>query len=181
MTTFFLTLLVLGVVVLTLQFVLGLVGADGEGLLDDADASDGLDLFTVRALSAATAAVGLVGLIGVRAGLPGWIALPIGLVAGIVSAVTVASVMRSLKRLEVDKSFEISMTVGLPAKVYLSIPGARSGEGKVHLTAHERFLELNAVTADGEIPMGEVVTVVDTLSSDTVVVSRTSPLLEDPQ
>jgi hypothetical protein len=181
MTTFFLTLLVMGVLVLTLQFVLGLVGADGEGLLDDADAADGLDLFTVRALSAASAAVGLVGLIGARAGLPGWLSLPIGLVAGLVSAVGVATLMRSMKRLEVDKSFEISMTVGLPAKVYLSIPGARSGEGKIHLTAHERFLELNAVTTDGEIPMGEVVTVVDTVSSDTVVVSRTSPLLEEPQ
>jgi len=181
MTTFFLTLLVMGVLVLTLQFVLGLVGADGEGLLEDADAADGLDLFTVRALSAASAAVGLVGLIGARAGLPGWLSLPIGLVAGLVSAVGVATLMRSMKRLEVDKSFEISMTVGLPAKVYLSIPGARSGEGKIHLTAHERFLELNAVTTDGEIPMGEVVTVVDTVSSDTVVVSRTSPLLEEPQ
>jgi hypothetical protein len=181
MTTFFLTLLVMGVLVLTLQFVLGLVGADGEGLLDDADASDGLDLFTVRALSAAAAAIGLVGLIGARAGLPGWLSLPIGLVAGIVTAVGVATLMRSMKRLEVDKSFEISMTVGLPAKVYLSIPAARSGEGKVHLTAHERFIELNAVTTDGEIPMGEMVTVVDTLSSDTVVVSRTSPLLEEPQ
>jgi len=51
----------------------------------------------------------------------------------------------------------------------------------VHLTAHERFMELNAVTTEGAIPSGELVTVVDTLSSDTVVVSRTSPLLEEPQ
>jgi hypothetical protein len=181
MTTFFLTLLVLGVLVLTLQFVLGLVGADGEGVFDDGDASDGLDLFTVRALSAAAAAFGLVGLAATRFGLPGWLALPIALVAAIISAVAVASVMRSLKRLEQDKSFDIGTTVGLPAKVYLSIPAARSGEGKIHLTAHAQFMELNAVTTDGAIPMGEVVTVVDTVSSDTVVVSRTSPLFEDPK
>ncbi|MFN0098409.1 MAG: hypothetical protein ACKVS7_07035 [Gemmatimonadaceae bacterium] len=181
MTTFFLTLLVMGVLVLTLQFVLGLVGADGEGLLDDADAADGLDLLTVRALSAAASAVGLVGLVMMRAGLPGWIALPVGLVAGLAAAIAVATVMRTMKRLEVDKSFEISSTVGLPATVYLSIPGGRRGEGKVHLTAHARLLELNAVTADGDLATGEVVTVIDTLSSDTVIVSRSSPLLEEPQ
>lgn len=181
MTTFFLTLLVMGVLVLTLQFVLGLVGADGEGLLEDADGADGLDLFTVRALCAAASAIGLVGLILTRAGLPGWIALPLGLVAGLAAAVGVATLMRSMKRLEVDKSFEISTTVGLPATVYLSIPGQRRGEGKIHLTAHARFLELNAVTTDGDIATGELVTVVDTLSSDTVVVSRSSPLLEESQ
>lgn len=181
MPTFFLTLLVLGVVVLALQFLMGLLGVDGEGMFDDTDAADGLDLFTVRALAAAAATFGLFGIIGIRFGLPGWLAAPIALGFGIGAAYAVAAAMRGMRRFEVDKSFEITMALGQPAKVYLSIPGRRSGEGKVHLTSHDRFIELNAVTADSDIAAGEMVTVVDSVNSDTVVVSRSSNILGETQ
>ncbi len=181
MSTFYLTLLILGVVVLTLQFVLGLAGIDGEGFLDDdGGGADGLDLFTVRALSAAAAAFGLVGLGLMQLGFAGWLAFPFAFLAGFGSAIAVAKVLASLGRLEQDRSFRIESAIGLPATVALGIPGQRAGEGKVHLIAHERFQELNAVTTDAEaIPSGTAVHVVDIISSDTVVVARSLTLLED--
>lgn len=181
MATFYLTLLALGGVVLILQLILGLVGMDGEGVFDDggADGADGLDLFTVRALSAAAAFFGLTGLSLMQLGLPGWLALPIAIVVGLAAAFGVAYTIRSMGRLEQDRSFKIESTLGLPATVSLGIPGARAGEGKIHLIAHERFQEFNAVTAEGDIPSGTAVTVVDVLSSDTVVVVRSLSLLEE--
>ncbi len=181
MTPLYLTLLVLGISVLVLQLVLGLLGADDGGALDDAHTGDALDLFTVRALSAASATIGLVGLVATRAGFSTLLALPLALATGLAAAAGVAALMRSMKRLEVDKSFRIATAVGLPAKVSLSIPGNRGGEGKIHLIAHEQFLELTAVTADGEIPTGEDVIVVDTVGSATVLVTRSTPLLEELQ
>jgi hypothetical protein len=179
MSTFYLTFLVIGTVVLLIQLVLGLSGIDGDGMFEDGDGSDGLDLFTVRALSAAAAALGVVGLGIMQLGVNGWLALPFALVAAIASAIGVASTLRSLKRLEQDKSFQIESAIGLPATVALGIPGAKSGEGKVHLIAHERFQEFNAVTSEEAIPSGTAVFVVDVLSSDTVVVARSLSLLEE--
>lgn len=182
MATFYLTLLALGGVVLVLQLILGLVGMDGEGLFDDGggvDGADGLDLFTVRALAAASAFFGLTGLALMQFGLPGWFALPVAIIVGVAAAFGVAYTMRSLGRLEEDRSFRIESTLGLPATVSLGIPGERAGEGKIHLIAHERFQEFNAVTAEGEIPTGTAVTVVDVLSSDTVVVARSLSILEE--
>jgi hypothetical protein len=180
MSILFVTTLAIGVAVLLLQLVLGLTGIGHHDVFDDGG-HDGLDLFTVRALAAAAAAFGVVGLLATRGGLPTVIAVVAASIAAAVSAFGVASAVRAMRRFEVDKSFDIAMTLGLEAKVSLSIPGARAGEGKVHVIAHERFLELNAVTADGDIPHGAVVTVVDTLSSDTVVVSRTPLLSEELQ
>jgi len=182
MATLYLTLLVLGVAVLLLQFVLGLTGLDGEGLFDEGghDGADGLELLTVRALSAAAALFGLAGLGLMQIGVPGWLAAPVALIAGGAAAYGVAATMRGMKRLEQDRSFRLESAIGLPATVSLGIPGARSGEGKVHLIAHERFQELKAVTTEGEIPSGTAVFVVDVESTDTVVVARTLSLLEDP-
>ncbi len=174
MATFYLTCLILGGVVVVGQFVLGLVGLDhhGWGEHGGGDVGEGLDLFTVRALSAAAAFFGVTGLGLMQLGVNGWLALPVALTIGVASAVVVAKVVRAMRRLDVDKSFEIGMTLGQSAKVSLSVPGARAGEGKIHLTAHERFLELNAVTTEETIPTGDTVYVIDAISSDTVLVAR---------
>lgn len=180
MSSFYLTFLVIGAVVLLIQLVLGVTGIDGDGLFEDGDGgSEGLDLFTVRALSAAAAAFGVVGLGLMQFGLAGWLALPVALAAGVGAAVVVARTLQSLKQLEQDKSFQVEAAIGLPATVALSIPAARSGAGKVHLIAHERFQEFAAITAEDGIPSGTDVYVVDVVAPDTLVVSRRNSLLEE--
>lgn len=176
MATFFLTLFVLGASVVVIQFILGVFGI-GDDI--DADASDGLDLFTVRAISAAAAGFGGAGLGLMQWGVPGLLALPIAGVIGIAAAVGIAALMRRMRRLDVDKSFQIGMTIGVSAQVALPIPGGRGGVGKVHLTAHSRFLELAAMTAEEGIPSGTLVWVQDTISHDTVLVGRSPLILGD--
>lgn len=172
MQIFYLTFLALGALVLVLQLLGGLVGSAAE---IDIDAGDGLDLFTTRALSTAAAAFGATGLGLMQWGIGGWLALPIASAVGFAGAAAIAFAMRALHRLQQDKSFNIAMTLGAPARVSLSIPGERSGEGKIHVHAHNRFLELNAVTAEEAMPTGTDVFVVDSVSADTVLVSRRSP------
>jgi hypothetical protein len=179
MATFYLTFLVLGGATLAIQLVLGLVGAVADGDLDSGE-SDGLDLFTVRALAAAAAAFGGVGLGLMQVGVPAWVTLPLAGATGLASAAGVAWSMRAMQRLAVDKTFDIGSTIGTAAKVALGIPGARAGEGKIHLVAHAQFMELNAVTTEPSIAAGEDVYVVDTLAYDTVLVSRTPLIPEVP-
>jgi hypothetical protein len=174
--TFFLTLLVLGASVVAIQFVLGLIGVGDDF---DTDASDGLDLFTVRAISAAAAGFGGTGLGLMQWGVPGLLALPIAGVVGLGTAYAIALLMQKMRRLDVDKSFQIGMTIGVPANVALPIPAARGGVGKVHLTAHSRFIELAAMTSEDAIPSGTQVWVLDTISHDTVLVGRSPLILGD--
>jgi hypothetical protein len=178
--TFYLACLLLGGIVLVGQFLMSVLGLDHHGWIDDGSAIEGsLDLFTVRALSAAAALLGVTGLGLMQLGLAGWLALPFALGIGFAAALGVARLVRAMRRMDVDKSFEITMTLGQQAKVALSVPGGRAGAGKIHLTAHDRFLELDAVTGEETIPTGDTVYVIDAISSDTVLVARHPSLLEE--
>ncbi|MGQ0646337.1 MAG: hypothetical protein ACT4P7_02130 [Gemmatimonadaceae bacterium] len=180
MSAFFLTCFVIGAIALVLQLVLGVFGAhDGHGAFDHHESVHGLDLLSVRALSAALGFFGLVGYGVLRGGLGVVLAIVLAVISGLAAAAGIASIMRGLKRLEVDKSFDISRALGLQGQVYLSIPANRGGAGKVHVNVHDRLIELAAVTADEAIPSGTDVLVVDAASSDTVVVTRAQPLLSE--
>jgi len=178
-TTFFLSCLILGGGILAVQFVLGAMGAANHDFEVHHDAADGMDMLSVRALSAALAFFGLVGLSLSRAGITAWLTIPAAAAAGFGAALGVAALIRNLRRLEVDKSFDIQRAVGLPARVHLGVPGKREGAGKVHLTVHDRLMELDAVTSEDAIPAGTNVLVIDAITSDTVLVSRSQPLLEE--
>ncbi len=176
MSLFFLSCFLLGAAVLVLQLALGAFGAD-HGL--DSDHDHGLDLLSVRALAAGAGFFGLIGLGITRAGLGAFVAIPTATLAGVGAAYGVARLMRGLKRLEVDKTFDITATIGLAARVHLSVPAGQSGVGKVHLVVHDRIMELAAVTAGPEIATGSEVLVTDVVSSDTLVVTSANPLLSE--
>ena len=173
MTSFFWICLLFGGGVVLLQ-----LGASMLGLHHDAPhdtfghgpASEGLQLLSVRSLSAAVAFFGVGGLAALRMGLPSAVALGAGLTAALVAAVGVASLMRGMARLEGDQTFQLKNTVGLSGDVYLSIPAQRGGTGKIHLTVQQRVMELDAITAEGDIATGTRVLVIDTIAPATVMV-----------
>ncbi len=64
----------------------------------------------------------------------------------------------------------ITGAVGLPATVYLRIPGDNCGAGKIHVNLPNRTMEYRAVTSGDSIPTGSKVIVVKVVSTDTVEV-----------
>jgi hypothetical protein len=175
MLLFFLTCLGLGAAAVVVQLLTGV--ADVETHHDVGHGAS--DLLSVRALSAGMAFFGLVGLAVIRAGLGAAAALPAALVAGAAATVGVAAVMRSMRRLESDKTFDIHRAVGATGTVHLGIPGNRGGTGKVHVVVREQFMELDAVTAGPELPTGSEILVTDVASVDIVVVAHATPLLRE--
>jgi membrane protein implicated in regulation of membrane protease activity len=175
-TTFFLTCAVLGGVILLAQLALGVVGmGDHDGTLHDtathAMPSDGLQLFSVRAVAAAVAFFGLGGLAATLLGVPVVLAIVLGVLGGTVAMVGVAAAMRSMLRLERDASVRIERAVGSSATVYVPVPAAMGGVGKVLLTLQGRTVEYQAVTPEGQLlPTGTPVVVVDVRGDDTVEV-----------
>jgi hypothetical protein len=178
MTTFFVICAALGGGVLVVQLALGLLGvidADGDAHLGDGHdsgvsgaAHDGLDLLSVRTLSAGLSFFGLGGLAGLTTGLGLIAAIPLAAVAGLAAMVGTAAVVRSMLRLEDDGTVSIHGAVGATGRVYLTIPGDRTGAGKVTLTLQNRTVEYQAVTSAALLPTGAPIMVVDVVGPDTV-------------
>jgi hypothetical protein len=178
-TTVFLWCAVVGGAVLIFQLVAGFMGFDhGHGHdINHGDGVEGLNLLSIRSLAAAVAFFGLTGL----AARPlGSLLATLGAIVGCGAAmVTVAAIIKTFGRLERDATLSLGSAVGTTGTVYLSIPGQRSGAGKVHLTVQNRFVECLAVTAEDALPTGASILVVDLEGNDTVVVVRNPILLNE--
>ena len=81
-------------------------------------------------------------------------------------------VLRQVLRLGVDKTFHVEDAVGHTADVYLRIPAARGGSGKVQVSVNGSVHELEAMTDGDAIPTGAKAKVVGTITSDSVLVER---------
>lgn len=174
MPTVFLIAAAFGAAVLTLQFILGVVGLGGaHDVGHDGVVDDGLQFLTVRGVAAALTFFGIAGRAVLAVGAGPLAATVAAVAAGGAAALGVAAAMRQLGRLESDGVLRIEGAVGLPAVVHVRLPGAAGGAGKVMLTLQERLVELKAVSLDGELPTGTPVTVVGLAGHDTVEVIRT--------
>jgi hypothetical protein len=177
METAFLVCAILGGSILIGQILLGLVGFGHDLDVDtDADADVGdhgdtfLGLLSIRTVSAALLFFGLGGRTALYYGLEEPAALGLALLAGAGALYSVAMIMKSLAGLKADGTARVERAVGLAATVYLRIPGAKAGQGKITLMLQNRTVEYQAVTAGGELPTGAQVKVVAVVNSDTVEV-----------
>lgn len=182
METFFLACFGLGGGVLLVQLLLGLIGIDHDvpDVSAEADVGvsglgDGLDLLSVRALAAGVAFFGVGGLAARSLGLPAPLAAVAALVPGGAATVATAFLTRQLLRLESDGSIRIENAVGVEGSVYLTIPEANAGAGRIQLPLQGRTVELRAVTRErAPIPTGTPVVVVALVDGETVEVLPTS-------
>lgn len=180
MTTLFLWCAVIGGAVLVFQLVGGFIGLEHGDVHDGHHGdspSEGLNLLSVRSLSAGVAFFGVAGL--AARGLGTAVAAIVAMLAGAVAMTSVAAIVRTFGRLERDGTLSLGSAVGTTGTVYLSIPGHRSGAGKVHITVQNRLVECEAVTSEDALPTGSPILVVDVQGNDTVVVVRNPILLNE--
>ncbi len=129
----------------------------------------------IRILSVRTVVAGLTffGLGGLAASSSG--ANPIGSLVvaagcGFAALYLVGWAMRALLRLRSDGTVHIENVVGQPAVVYLTIPGHKSGKGKITVTVQNRTMEYEAETKHEPLPTGAMVQVVAISGPETVEV-----------
>ncbi|HJT78526.1 MAG TPA: hypothetical protein VJ739_15080 [Gemmataceae bacterium] len=155
------------------------LGHAGHGHTGDHDheASWFAELFTFRTLTAAATFFGLGGLTGYARFGPDawWLTLAVAFAAGTGALLLVAFLMRSMGKLRADGTAHIERAVGESGTVYLTIPAARAGVGKVTVPVQNRTMEYKAVTPDAELPTGAQVVVVGIVDSETVEVVPLSP------
>ncbi len=142
------------------------IGSASSGEAHEADS--GMSLMSVRTISAFLAFFGLAGWAGTRAG---WETLPTvgaAIGAGLVMLLAVAWLFSMQKRLTAQGNLEPARAVGMTARVYLRIPAANSGKGKIHVVVQGRTAELAAFTKHtSSIDTGAEVRVVRQVTADT--------------
>lgn len=195
MYTLFLFCAVIAGTVFLFQFVMLLVGFGAESAdfdvdvpdtdmdfdAPDADALGGhgvvdhgsvlFEMISLRTIVAAVLFFGLGGMITLSTGQDSWLAIIVGLLAGAGAMYGVHLVMSSIYRLREDGGLRIRNAIGQTARVYVPVPGDRSGTGKVQVRMQGRLAEISAVTKHAEkLPTGTQVKVVGIVSGSTVEV-----------
>jgi hypothetical protein len=147
-------------------------GSDSGGSVSaDHGSSHLFAVLSVRSVVAAITFFGLGGLFALRSGAGTPSALIMALGAGGAALAGVYYLMRGLYRLRQDGTVRIRRAIGQEGTVYIPIPAAQAGAGKVQLQVQHRIMEFKAVTAYAErIATGQRVVVLDVLDPETLLV-----------
>ena len=182
--------------VFIIQSVLTFIGADSGGDLDmDVDASGDFDSVAADAAQAAEHSTGM-GLLTFRNFVNfflgfGWSAillrnsiasnsllLIVSIVIGVALVFLVMMLFKWLGSMQQAGNINVfKSAVGCEGKVYLKIPAARAGFGKVQITINNAVREYEAVTDGDALPTGTAIRVVEALSADTLLVEPLETLI----
>ena len=95
----------------------------------------------------------------------------VAITVGLVFVLAFVFMFRQVMKLSHDGSFKMQEAVGLKADVYLRIPAARSGRGKVQVSVKGSVHEIDAMTDNREeIATGAQVKIVKVLGDDLLLV-----------
>lgn len=120
-----------------------------------------LGIFNFQGMVAGLAVLGLAGLAASAARLPSSASLAIACAAALLMMALVAAVLRFMVSMDQDGTVQLDQAVGQIGTVYLTIPPAVQGHGKVTLTLQQRLMEFAAVTQqDTPLPTGRKVIVI---------------------
>lgn len=141
--------------------------------IDDVTGFESLHIFTIRGIIAFFVIFGWVGVVMESANINLIITLVVAMICGFAMMVLIAYLFKLVMRLKSDGNTDNRNALGSAGKVYLTIPPARSGEGKINIMLQGTYVERNAVTDEDEsIPTGCEIIVVGTSGQTSLVVKR---------
>ena len=146
------------------------VGADHDFADDHVSSTWLFGVISFRTVVSALAFFGLAGLAADAAELQLVTTFAIALSSGVAAMYLVHWMMQSLYRLREDGTVRIQSAVGKTAAVYLRIPGAKAGVGKVTVSVQGRSMEYPAMTSQNALPTGARVVVTDVIDRNTLEV-----------
>ncbi len=144
----------------------------GDGNGDTMDTGGAIQLFTIRNFVNFLLGVGW-------GGVCFWSTIPnkfllgiVALLCGCVMVFAFVVMYRQLMKLESSGSYNIQDSVGLACDVYIPIPAARSGQGKVQISFSGSVQELPAMTDGEALASGTKVRVTQVLDNSILLVER---------
>ena len=129
-------------------------------------------VLSFRTIVAALAFFGLCGLAAESADASPPNTLLAAAVGGAIAMAAVYWMMRGLRELRAEGTVRIHRAVGRHGSVYLRVPAAGAGSGKIQLNLQNRTVEYLAVTSGPELPTGTKVVVASVVNPTTLEVQR---------
>lgn len=138
---------------------------------DGAHHGAGIRLLTIRGLIAMFAIGGWAGIALCDAGVSATVSVICAIAIGLIALVLTAVLLKAMTRFQENGNISARNAVAHTATVYIPIPPARSGVGKVTMLLQERFVEMDAITDEpAAIPTGTEVQVITTTDKNELVV-----------
>jgi len=182
--------------VFIIQSILTFIGADSGGDMDiDVDATGDFDAVAADAADAASHSTGM-GLLTFRNFVNfflgfGWSAillresiesnsllLIVSILIGITLVFLVMMLFRWLGSMQQAGNINVfKSAVGCEGKVYLSVPAARAGIGKVQISINNAVREYEALTDGDALSTGTAIRVVEVLNENTLLVEPLETLI----
>lgn len=184
MNQVFWTCAIVSSAVFAIQLVLTMLGMDAHDVDVDFDTADfgspdadtmdtggGLSLFSIRSLINFFVGFGWAGVCLSDVIHNTWLLSIVAAVVGFLFVMMFFFIKRQTKKLEHNGAFNIADCEGKTASVYLRIPPAGGGMGKVQISLGGSVQEFNAFTlGEEEIPTGKKVQIVCVSDSDSLQV-----------
>jgi hypothetical protein len=131
------------------------------------------EVLSLRTLSAALTFFGIAGKMSLAYGYSNPSAFAVATLVGAAAMYGVYWMFIQVYKLQHAGNENVRNAIGLPATVYVPVPGKRAGAGKVTFKLQNRLVEYQAVTEyDDRLATGEKVIIVGVVNSDTVRVKR---------
>ncbi len=170
---------ILGSLFMIIQLILSLVGIGDTDIdfsgdsVDGLDTSGGMDLFTIKNITNFFVGFGWGGISFAPSIETEWLLIAIAIVCGCLFVLLFIFLFRQLMKIQSNGAMGIETSIGLTADVYLHIPAARSGKGKIQVSLGGASREFAAITDDtDDLPTGSTVVIVEKISEDTLLVSK---------
>lgn len=147
---------------------------DPDGIdIGEAGGDGGLALFSIRGIVAMLCIAGWSGIVFVDFGLPNALSVVLAAICGIAALFGMAYLLRGVSKLQSSGNIQLGSAIGKVGEVYIPIPSAGNGKGKISITVQDRFIELDAISSDDSpIKTGDSVRVVSINESGLAVVER---------
>ncbi len=174
MSMFFLVIAITASAFLAIQLLLLMFGGDMDFDADiDVDAGDLDGFLSIRSLTAFFGGFGWAGLAARQAGWSGTASILAGIGVGAAFFLVVGFLFLQARKLSSSGNVDYRSTIGTVGTVYLSIPPARVGSGKVELSASGSVTIVDAFTDDdAAIAAKTRIRVTDLIDHSTVLVER---------
>ena len=172
--------------IFVIQSIMTFIGADADAAsdfdIDDpsvgGDLDGGINLYTFRNFIDFLLGFGWTAILLKDSISSKFVLFLVSTLVGIALVALVMMLFRALAKMQQSGNIDVSKSaVGCTGKVYLTIPGERSGEGKVQITISGAVREYVALTDGDAIKTGTPIKVVDLLNDSTLLVEELNSLI----
>lgn len=172
--------------VFIIQSIMTFIGADADTAADfDMDATDmggdlggGINLYTFRNFINFILGFGWTAILLKDSVESKAVLILISVLVGMALVAIVMYLFKLLAKMQQSGTIDVyKQAVGCTGRVYLTIPGERSGEGKVQITINESVREYQALTDGDTIKTDTPIKVVEVINESTLLVEELNSLI----